>query len=733
MPTWAAAAAGLVWLVVLVLAVAGATKWSFALFLGALLSASIGTAALVVAAVSGKEGLRAARAGALVVLATYVPVVFDPHTGDVFNLPKFTLVVIGALVLAGLWAVAATQRERLPAWRNGLHWLVVAMVVWAFLSALAGVDTKVSLLGNYGSYDGVYAACAFVVVMMAAAEAFDAADVRRALSAVAFAGGSVVVFYGLLQLHDTEFLTGARWDFINWHATSFVREIFSTLGNPNHLAGFLSVVLPVVVVLGLSARARTAKVAAALLAAVTAVEIVRSSARGAWVATLVSFAVLALFLAPEVRRRLKLYAAGTAAVLVVVVGGLAVGGQRFLSHPLSTLFQSGSTSSVGQRFQIWSAVLSMVGRHPLFGLGPDNLALIFPRYQSASWVKALGPNYLVNGAHDIFFNYLADQGPVGLLLFLALLVLFALRAVGAWRRLRVREQGAPGEPAAEEAHQLRLTVAVLAAAVTAYVVQASFDVQQIALSFTFWLLVGLSVVATRQAGVPASLRPALLVARTEAGTAERPGTVPAPGRPKLPARPAGGRRRPAAPARPAAALTSVVALLATAAVVFLAVEADRPYRADHDYWAAMSPLATSNAVGTSFFTNMKHAISLNPGEGTYPAAEGNVWAELAPHATSTQQAVSELTSARTLYAQATADKPLWALYPANLAQTDLDLAHLQPASAGPYLAQGIAMAKQALADNPRNTTYQSLLAQLEAASAPPAKAPAPLSGRGGRG
>ena len=739
LPLWAVAGGAALWLVVVLVWAAGATKWSFALFLGALLSATLATGAMVVGAARGKGGLRAARAGVVVALATYVPVVFDPHTGDVFNLPKFTLVVVASLVLAALWAVSATDRRRLPRWRNGLQWVVLAIVVWSFVCAIAGVDTHVSLLGNYGSYDGFYAAAAFGVVVMTAAECFDGVDVRRVLSALAFAGGSVVVLYGLIQLHDSEVANG-HWDFINWHTSSFAKQIFSTFGNPNHLAGYLSIVLPATVVLGLRARAWHWRALAGLFALAQMAEIVRSSARGAWVATIAAFVVLAIFLAPEVRKRLKLYAGATAAVVVVAVGGLWVGGKTFLSHPLYTLFQSGSTSSVGQRFQIWRAVLSMVAKHPIFGLGPDNLALVFPRYQSASWVKALGPNYLVNGAHDIFFNYLADQGPIGLLLFLALLAFVALRAVGGWRRLRARERAAAMDLASgprgsesdlASAHEQRLVLAVLTAGMVAYVTQATFNVQQIALSFCFWLLVGLSLVVTREAGVPATLRPAALVGAGGAEPVEGgEGPVGRAAR-QVPARLKAGRRPgPRRREAPVTVLTGAVALLATALTVFLAVEADRPYRADHDYWAAFAPLNSgsgSHQVTSAFFTDMKHAISLNPGEPTYPAAEAGVWASIASHAPSSQQQLNDLSGARSLYAQAVADKPLWSIYPASEAQVDGELAHVDPAHASTYLAEGIKLAQQALADNPRDSGYEKLLSQLRAAANAPAHAPSGAS------
>ena len=92
-------------------------------------------------------------------------------------------------------------------------------------------------------------------------------------------------------------------------------------------------------------------------------------------------------------------------------------------------------------------------------------------------------------------NILADQGFIGLLLFLALLVYVGLRSVGAWRRLRSLERGeARWRAVKDEAQRHRVTLAVVTASMVAYIVQAVFNVQQVGLSFSFWLLIGCSTV-----------------------------------------------------------------------------------------------------------------------------------------------------------------------------------------------------------------------------------------------
>jgi O-antigen ligase len=727
LPAWAIPAGALVLVLVLLLWAAGAVAGSFAFMLGAILGAAMATGWLIAGVAKGKDGLRAARAGLLVALATFVPVIFDPHTGDVYNLPKYTLVVVAALALAGLWVVAAVHRGPLPLWRNGLQWLVGGIVLWTAVSAFAGVDTHVGLLGNYGSYDGLFLAAALGVVAMVTAEAFDVDDVRKVVAALAFAGGAVVLYYGLIQLHDVEFSTAKPWDFIHYETSSFSGNIFSTFGNPNHLGGYLAMIFPVVVVFGLGAKRWCWRFASGVLGIVLLVELVRTVARGAWVAVVVAALVLAAFAAPELRRRAPLIVGSAVAALIVVVAGLAASGRRFIAQPLSSLFQSGGGTSVWQRFEIWKTALHIAVKNPVAGIGPDAFGLVYPKYQSASWVKTLGATYLVNGAHDIFMNVLADQGFVGLALFLAILAAIALRSVGAWRRCRATEGSENADLAAKErARSLRVTLGVVSASIAAYLVQALFNVQQVGLSFTFWLLVGLLALLSRAAGVPAALRPASLLSPDVSNLAVRDRAAPAPaGSPEL------------APRRPGSSplfipwQTGLAALLVIAVVVVVSLGADGPYRADHDYWAAHSSLTEAPAAGTSsqprtevgakFFTLIQHASALNPWEETYPAFDGTIYQKLATGASPAagdQGAVSDLVQARHLFAEAVAREPLDSPNLLDEADVDAYLSEVQPAQTRSDLASAAALARKAISENPLNTDYRAFLKQVLAAEHP---------------
>ena len=578
------------WVVALLLWATGAVKGSFAVFLGTVLSAAVGTGYLAAAAAKAKQPLRGARTVLLLVLIAIVPVVFDPHTGDVFNVPKYTVVVIGALVLAGLWAVASVHNRAAPTWRNGFQWVVAALVAWTAVSALTGMDVHVGLLGNYGSYDGLFSAACFGVVAMTAAEALDGDGVRRALGTFAFCGGAVVVVYGLIQLHDVE-ISGPKWDFITWQRGSFAQDFFSTFGNPNHLGGYLAMLLPAVLVLGLGTKHWAWRAASGLLAVAVLTELIKTSARGAWLGAIAALVVLAVVLAPELRRRALLTASAGRRRCRHCRRGHGAGREAIPGRaPLGPFPVRGQHLGRAASRNLEGSVPHSPGP-PHNGDRPDNFALIYPRYQSASWVAGLGPTYLVNGAHDIFMNFLADQGFVGLALFLVLLVFIGLRAAGTWRRLRGVEQDESNGPELRHRAQAhRACLAVVSASITAYVVQAIFNVQQVGLSFLFWVLVGMLAALSLAAGVPDSLRPGTVLSKTIVTSGHVTGTVAV--------QSGGGRRAPRSPGDRRRGggrdevpwPTLLTAVVVTVAVVLLALGADGPYRADHDYWAAATSL-----------------------------------------------------------------------------------------------------------------------------------------------
>lgn len=627
------------WGIVLVLWILGVIREAGAALFLFVVATGVGyTVALAREQTRTSSGWIRARVGVVFLLAVAVPIAFDIGTADVFNLTKFTLLIVGALILVALALVSWVATRRPIVWRNGLHWPALALVLWTAVAAFTGVNVRVGLLGFYGSYDGLLTAIALAVVFLTVTDSFTINGVRNLLSAVVLGAGGPIVFYGLIQMHD-EIFAGSRWDWIAWGGPS---RIWSTLSNPNHLAGFYAIILPLVLVLAVTSRFRWERGFLGFVGAGALLQVFYLQTRGAWLAVAVAVVVFVILALDEiktiVRARPRLALAGVSSLVVgLIAAGMLLGPAIDIrSRVRSALTFSGNSTTV-QRIGLWSAATRMALDDPLTGVGADSYTIVFQANQSRDFAGTFGPDQKAIQAHNVFFTHLANEGFPGLIAFVALLVLAFLRGVGASRRLR-RDWEENGSTGAREA---RLLLVGILTGLAAYVAQASFDIQQIGLSIMFWLLLGVLAAIALDAGVPDSLKPSVLLAADT--RAELTHIAPRTGGKKKKSRDPSARSvLPIASSRGATGVTRrnssgslpIVATVVGVVTISLAWMATKPYRADHEYGSGriQMTLAESPDVESEerldYFVDaedsFEDAHAINSWEPVYPREAGRI-------------------------------------------------------------------------------------------------------------
>jgi putative inorganic carbon (hco3(-)) transporter len=244
-----------------------------------------------------------------------------------------------------------------------------------------------------------------------------------------------VAIYGLRQYFFGATAL-ATWVDVN-SAVADVTRVYSFLGNPNLLAGYL---IPGVM---LSTTAVFAwprwvpKGLALLAAAINTLCIVLTLSRGGWVGFLIAGFVLmtllvqywSIWFTPFWRRwALPVLLGGAAAV--VVLGVLSVSSLR--ARVLS-MFVGRADSSNNFRMNVWAAVVDMIRDRPLLGIGPGNDAFnaVYPLYQR--------PRYTALSAYSVFLEVLVEGGVLGLLAFLWLLMVVFQQGWSQLQRLRVSQ------------------------------------------------------------------------------------------------------------------------------------------------------------------------------------------------------------------------------------------------------------------------------------------------------
>jgi len=196
---------------------------------------------------------------------------------------------------------------------------------------------------------------------------------------------------------------------------------------PNHLAGFLEMLLPLALSYTLVGREKPLmKVFLGYAALVMLAGITATASRGGWVATLLALAFLCAALLTH-----RTYRFPALMLLVALVGGgvLVAINSTYFKTRFNRAFGEGNLE-VTTRLDMWHAAVRIWRDHFWVGAGPGHYDLLFRAYRPAS--VQLRPDR----AHNDYLNTLADWGVIGAVLVAAALVALGVGIAKVWRHVR---------------------------------------------------------------------------------------------------------------------------------------------------------------------------------------------------------------------------------------------------------------------------------------------------------
>lgn len=388
----------------------------------------------------------------LPVVALLLPLVVVPGLPTPFSLPKliaWVIVVVVGLVIC-LPRLGEAWEELPSAFRVSLAcWLSVvgASAAW---STFASLESLLLPLAGVGW-----------LVLLAA--------VRPRSEHMAWMlvwSGSVVAGIGLAQFFHLDPFTSLGW--IPIAEGSARMRVFSTLGNPNFVATFLSGVLPITFFLAYSIRKRR-RILIALLA-LQSVTIIATGSR----APVLALIATALWVA-SLQQHKSWRTFGLIALCVVAMAAAF--------SPARDMY-----STFKGRIYIWKISAPHITQRPVVGLGPGGFGASFASWEIQYWQvspdehdrKFVG---IEDHAHNDYLEIAADYGVAGLFAFLAVLAA-SLRT--AWLRARTS-----ADPLAAGA-----SAGVIALAAVAMV---DFPLMRPAESFLLWSLIAISLLSSNHA------------------------------------------------------------------------------------------------------------------------------------------------------------------------------------------------------------------------------------------
>lgn len=335
---------------------------------------------------------------------------------------------IGQILLAlyfGIWLVhGVIKRRPLPAVSREPVLLSAAALCLVFGVGVWSSDS----IGNWLSEWLKWVVIAIMIWHLSQSARFDWRWLVFAvlLSAVANAVVGLYIFFG-----------GSGADHLLILGRFF--RAFGTFGQPNPFGGFMGIALPLALMCAavqsyqimqewLAGR-RVAPARFLMLAAIAsatgiiAAALFASWSRGAWLGFAVSLVVILIALPRLMLKGISLALALAALFFALWSAGLM---PRSVVSRITTaatdLFSfsdvrganfTPANFAVIERLAHWQAAIAMAQDHPLFGVGLGNYALRYTDYHLINWEAPLGH------AHNLYLNFLAETGVVGLAAYLA--------------------------------------------------------------------------------------------------------------------------------------------------------------------------------------------------------------------------------------------------------------------------------------------------------------------------
>jgi O-antigen ligase len=269
----------------------------------------------------------------------------------------------------------------------------------------------------------------------------------------------ILVFFGMMLAGYAiyQFATDSPrvWHFIK--PPQYMGRGSGTYICPNHLAGFLEMLIPIGLAFAILGRKNHAlRLFLAYASVVMIVGVVVTLSRGGWIA--VSISLLA-FVAVVLKNRAHRIPAMVAILAVVITAAIFANRSEQVQKRVEKALTAGTVENVRSRQWLAVPTTRMWLDHPWVGVGPGHFDHRFPSYRPIEIQVRPGR------AHNDYLNLLADWGVVGGLILLTGIGLLGHATWRSWRYVRRDEDEFGGRQSNRAAFVLGATIGLLALAI----------------------------------------------------------------------------------------------------------------------------------------------------------------------------------------------------------------------------------------------------------------------------
>lgn len=360
-------------------------------------------------------------------LAIFTPLIFTSANTELYEVPKMSFVYFGACLLLTLSAIKFIFEKTFIFPKNQIAALMLLFIAVQVASTATSIDKFTSIFGYPTRLNGgLISQIAYFTIFITALVNLDSPKIIK-LALVSCVTALAVSIIGILSHFGYDLTCLALTGDISsscWQAEfNPTLRIFSTLGQPNWLAAYLVLIIPVSLSFLFTASKKMQKIAFLFISLSLILALIFSGSRSGFAGMIIS---LIIFFALNgkgliVKNRKILFTSIVLFVVLSVTFGSAL--MIRLGQSLTRQKNVAGGTETGQiRIIVWQGAYDAFKKSPILGHGPETFAYSYSQFRPLAHNQTTEWNFFYNKAHNEFLNYLANIGLLGTICYLAFLL-----------------------------------------------------------------------------------------------------------------------------------------------------------------------------------------------------------------------------------------------------------------------------------------------------------------------
>jgi len=358
--------------------------------------------------------------GAFYCLAFFTPLLLTKYNSELFEFNKMLFVYGVTVIIAAAWLAKSITEKKFTLRHTPLDIPLLLFFLSQIISTVYSIDPHMSVWGYYGRFNGgLISIVCYLILYSAAVTHLSKKHVQTMVTAT-IASATLVALYAVGQRFGID---DHLW------VQDVKNRVFSTLGQPNWLAAYMAIVIPLTLASGLASISdrhdRKSYVKTGVYACLSVLFYVvllftksRSGFVGFWIVN-VFFWLIAGYVANR-KKNMALIVNVFFVLITVLIGSPFPQLNRFAPEtieqqppteqtPALLITDSGDIRKI-----VWKGSIDAIKSNPVIGYGPETFAWVYYRFRPAEHNTTSEWDFLYNKAHNEYLNYGVTSGLFGL-------------------------------------------------------------------------------------------------------------------------------------------------------------------------------------------------------------------------------------------------------------------------------------------------------------------------------